>query len=215
MPAGCCGCLLRRAARDGESVQEARSKALLLPVLPALGLICTACYVNAGIDEVQAAWWGASHIDWDNAATVGATRVWALNVLLLDMLFVVDAREYASRAVLALTIAGLTMTSTEDLVRDRTSCATPPCALGGVEGVLIMVMALLVLLSDFCPGFAHAARDREEEIESSVATAEAIARALTRCAEIAAGTLSLGLVSALDELLINLQAYMPYNEKCF
>eukprot|EP01065_Artemidia_motanka_P029333 TRINITY_DN35470_c0_g1_i1.p1 TRINITY_DN35470_c0_g1~~TRINITY_DN35470_c0_g1_i1.p1 ORF type:complete len:930 (+),score=174.26 TRINITY_DN35470_c0_g1_i1:54-2792(+) len=143
---------------------------------------------------------GVLLIDWGNASLVGTPRVWALNVLGVDGLLVINASSRLTIFVLVSTLLMLCFTASEDAYRwglyrvdewstpldddrrSRSSCTDLPCGIEAPTASAGLLAYSLVLMIDFhlTRRFAQGMRTQSAKAQGSVKLAEAVAVALSK-----------------------------------
>eukprot|EP01062_Namystynia_karyoxenos_P058453 TRINITY_DN4999_c0_g3_i1.p1 TRINITY_DN4999_c0_g3~~TRINITY_DN4999_c0_g3_i1.p1 ORF type:complete len:733 (+),score=153.89 TRINITY_DN4999_c0_g3_i1:87-2201(+) len=187
---------------------------------------------------------GVIAIDWFNASLPGNARVWQFIILIMDVQLLARTRAYAQNFCLTMITVWLAVDAVEqgyrlglydidnwssppdDLLRERTDCAAPPCASGAENAVLVFLVYWTTTMVDFhaTRGFALGEKRERDRVQASVRVAEQVAAslvlfdleaagaALSRAGDSLPGSLRLSLQS----LLANLHSYRPYlPQSCF
>eukprot|EP00756_Hemistasia_phaeocysticola_P017311 Hpha_TRINITY_DN15531_c4_g2::TRINITY_DN15531_c4_g2_i1::g.105455::m.105455 len=187
---------------------------------------------------------GVLFVDWANASLLSTPRAWALNVLGMDGLVVIEASPYSYSYLMGSTLLMMFLTTWEDASRwglyriddwstpldsdlqSRISCSDLPCPVGTSTAGAGLLVYVLVFVLDFhlTRKFAEGLRKKEEETRASVVLAEQIAVALARY-DLAkaesylarkASALPPGLRDALVNILDNLSDFQQYLPRlCF
>eukprot|EP01062_Namystynia_karyoxenos_P044873 TRINITY_DN3315_c0_g1_i1.p1 TRINITY_DN3315_c0_g1~~TRINITY_DN3315_c0_g1_i1.p1 ORF type:complete len:1134 (+),score=248.80 TRINITY_DN3315_c0_g1_i1:110-3403(+) len=144
---------------------------------------------------------GTLLVDWGNAGRPGNPRAWPIVVVCVDILLIINASQWCTLLVVAMTMLMLALTTSEDALRwglydidhwsiigdteHRTkmcSCDNVPCSMGYLTPIGGYVIYCFTFLLDFrfTRGFADGMRMRQSQVESSVALAEHIAVLLSR-----------------------------------
>eukprot|EP01062_Namystynia_karyoxenos_P073459 TRINITY_DN70254_c0_g1_i1.p1 TRINITY_DN70254_c0_g1~~TRINITY_DN70254_c0_g1_i1.p1 ORF type:complete len:919 (+),score=169.06 TRINITY_DN70254_c0_g1_i1:128-2758(+) len=181
---------------------------------------------------------GVVCMDWASASLPGPPRLWALNVLLVDILLVINSTPMWSTVLVSMTLLWLVISSTEEVWRwglfrvdgwstppdedlqEVLDCQDPPCGTTVVQGIFRFIVYSFVFVFDFyfTRGFANGLREQMMAVESSVFLAEEVAVLLAAYDTVAAqslvdeggATLPPRLQEAMTQLLENLRQYRPF-----
>ncbi|KAJ9450487.1 Adenylate cyclase [Diplonema papillatum] len=169
-------------------------------------------------------------IIWDySAARQMKQRCWSMFVLLIDVMLVVRLRRQATVNCCVVVVSWLTLTAVEDAFRfglydivgdaepPNLDCERPPCT-DKIFALQSYMYYLLVFFLDFyfTRGFADAVWEEKAQMQSSVNTAQRIAKCLVKFDLDTARNLMQEtsmpeeLSSAFGQIIANLEAYKPY-----
>ncbi|KAJ9450490.1 Adenylate cyclase [Diplonema papillatum] len=169
-------------------------------------------------------------IFWDYSAAMQMKhRCWTMFVLVIDIMLVVRLRRQATVNCCLVVISWLTLTAVEDAFRfglyDFTGwtepppqdCERPPCKdkLFAVQSYMYYVVVFFLDVY-FTRGFADAVWEEKVQMQSSVNTAQLIAKCLVKFDLDTARNLMQEtsmpeeLSSAFGQIIVNLEAYKPY-----
>eukprot|EP01062_Namystynia_karyoxenos_P049666 TRINITY_DN3810_c1_g1_i1.p1 TRINITY_DN3810_c1_g1~~TRINITY_DN3810_c1_g1_i1.p1 ORF type:complete len:776 (+),score=162.12 TRINITY_DN3810_c1_g1_i1:92-2329(+) len=181
---------------------------------------------------------GVICMDWANAAVPGNARIWQFVVLAMDMQLVAGTSNRAQMLTMGATCIWLVTDSVElayrlgmydiegwsrppeEMFRERTECARPPCATGLGNGALVASIYLFSLIVDFVATrrFSTGQRIERDRVLASIDIASQVAASLVRfdldeaaaALDQAGGTLPGALQRSFRDLLSNLASYRPY-----